>query len=606
MRQQLPVRKLQERLLASIKLVGARAARGRVRDRFERVSATVVLRCRPPTAGRAARRARPTSQRVYEKYKSRFALGPAHPARGAGGAQAVRRRGDPARPASWPRAWSSARARGEDFAALARDYSEGPGAEQGRRDRPRLPAQRVRRRARAQDRGAATPGEVTDPIQDGGRFLMLQGARAGARPETGSARPARRADRGRGPRRPRTRCASSTRRCSKIREPRRARSGSARRPRRSGLATTQDRRSSTATTRRPQLLGVPEAADWGARAPSKGAVSPVFEGLDEFAIVQVAAQQPAGPAAARARSPSSSVSSPSSRPRVDAAKPKADAVAAALAQGRTLEQAAAAPGLAAAPASTGITRAQPDPRLGGAPELVGALFAATPGPGRSGRCAALNGWYFARVDERIAPPTRRCSTQIKGQITSEILQQRQQRRSSTSYLDRAARQGQGEGPARERRRRELSRRRGRGPREPDAARPPRRWSGLVLRRLSAARGGGSSRLISSLISRCALRNSRIAWPRPRAILGIWLGPKTSRMIRNTTADLATTESEHDRPPPGSVARAGAGCGRCRAPPSRPPDPSSTPAGRSAARRDNAPPRAPAPGRRAAPPPCVAK
>ena len=41
------------------------------------------------------------------------------------------------------------------------------------------------------------------------------------------------------------------------------------------------------------LFTAPEAAEWGLRA-KKGDVSPVFEGLDEFVVVQVTDQLPAG------------------------------------------------------------------------------------------------------------------------------------------------------------------------------------------------------------------------------------------------------------------------------------------------------------------------
>src|SRR5207249_6447019 len=93
----------------------------------------------------------------------------------------------------------------------------------------------------------------------------------------------------------------------------------------------------------PELFGEPEAADWGLTA-KKGAVSPVFEGLDDFVIVQVQEQSPAGPAPREEIAPQLRQLAELDA-RVERSKPKADAVAAALKEGRTLEQAAAAVGL---------------------------------------------------------------------------------------------------------------------------------------------------------------------------------------------------------------------------------------------------------------------
>jgi parvulin-like peptidyl-prolyl isomerase len=71
-----------------------------------------------------------------------------------------------------------------------------------------------------------------------------------------------------------------------------------------------------------------------------------------------------------------------------------------------------------------MTRVQPDPSLAGSPEVVGAAFAARPrqvvGPIR-----AVNGWYFARVEEHTQVDPAMLE-QIKSQISSDLLQRRQQ------------------------------------------------------------------------------------------------------------------------------------------------------------------------------------
>ena len=62
--------------------------------------------------------------------------------------------------------------------------------------------------------------------------------------------------------------------------------------------------------------------------------------------------------------------------------------------------------------------------MAAAPELVGALFVAPPravvGPVRG-----LNGWYFARLDQRVAADSAAYAA-LKGQLSNEILQRRQQ------------------------------------------------------------------------------------------------------------------------------------------------------------------------------------
>ncbi len=151
-------------------------------------------------------------------------------------------------------------------------------------------------------------------------------------------------------------------------------------------------------------------------------MSPVFQGVDEFLIAQVSERHEGGTATKdEVAEPLRQIAE--MEQRVTAAKPKADRMAAALAQGQTLEQAAQAEGLTAMPVQN-VTRATPDPRVANAPELVGALFAAPPGK-VIGPIRSLGGWYFARVDEHGAPPDS-VFEKSRGQISTEVLQRKQQ------------------------------------------------------------------------------------------------------------------------------------------------------------------------------------
>jgi hypothetical protein len=108
--------------------------------------------------------------------------------------------------------------------------------------------------------------------------------------------------------------------------------------------------------------------------------------------------------------------------RVDMAKARADALAAAIKSGQTLEAAAAAAGLTAVPVTT--NRVQPDPRLAVAPEIIGMLYGAPAGK-VVGPIRTAQGWMFARVDGVTAAPDSLFNDQVKGQITNDVLNRRQ-------------------------------------------------------------------------------------------------------------------------------------------------------------------------------------
>src|SRR5262249_36116575 len=127
-RSQLPMRKLQERLIGSLKLSESEVMEA-FKNQNERISATVLQ----VPASAAAQVASPTDadlQRGYEKFKDRFVTG----ARTQLEILTVPRKlGEEEVRAAHETALSlSNRARGgEDFATLAKDYSEGPGADKG-------------------------------------------------------------------------------------------------------------------------------------------------------------------------------------------------------------------------------------------------------------------------------------------------------------------------------------------------------------------------------------------------------------------------------------------------------------------------------------------
>lgn len=170
----------------------------------------------------------------------------------------------------------------------------------------------------------------------------------------------------------------------------------------------------------PQLYVAPDCADWGLSA-KQGEVSPVFSTGDVLIVAQVALQHAPGPPT-RAEVGDQLKQIADVEKRVQLAKPRADQLAQALRSGQSLEQAAQAAGLSAAPVQ--FTRQQPDPRLMVAPELQGALWAAKPGQ-VVGPFETLGGWYFARLESVTAAPDSLYNDQLKGQLTTEILTRRQ-------------------------------------------------------------------------------------------------------------------------------------------------------------------------------------
>jgi peptidyl-prolyl cis-trans isomerase D len=413
-REELPVRKLQERWVASIKLSGPEL-RQAYQDRFERTALTWV-RVPPVSGGNVPTPGESELKQVYERYRGEFAglaatrleilalPKPVSPSE-------VKSVGEQARSLA-----DRARA-GEDFATLARSYSEGATADRGGvLDRP--VAQNELGPALAPVLPRMKPGDVTDPIQEGNMYYVFRvdsvAVGAGSAPAHYKlsqivlrVRPDA------------TEQQKLAERLQGIRN-RASKAGLGVAASEQGLAT-QETPFFDANGGPPQLFAVPQVAEWGLTAPLR-AVSGLFENDDAYVVAQVIAKRPAGPRPFD-EVREQVVALAESEARVDRAGASAQQLAQQLGKGRTLEQAAAALGLPV-DHSEPFTRLQPDVRLAGVPEVVGAAFGIPQG-GVAGPLRARDGWYFLRVDKR-QPPDEQAFETLKGQISSQVLQQKQQ------------------------------------------------------------------------------------------------------------------------------------------------------------------------------------
>ncbi len=409
-REQLPVRKLQERWVASIKL-SQPELRQAYQDRFERLALSWVRV--PPVAADIPAPSDSDLKRVYARYQGEL-CGP------AATRLEVLLVPKPISPSEVSTVREQARGMvqraraGEDFAVLARTYSEGANAEQGGA---------LGRWVSAADMGPALAGViaplgvggVSEPQQEGNQFFVFRvdsiSAEAPPRYKLSQIVLRVRSDP--------TEQEKLTEQLKAIRA----------RARKAGLGTAAAERG-MATQQTPyfdwntgpqQLFTIPQAVEWGLTSPLK-AVSGVFENDDAYAVAEVIGKRPAGPRPfdevreeLRARAQEEA--------RIDRASEAAQGLAKELSAGKTLEQAAGAVGLPV-DHSTPFTRLQPDPRLAGVPEVVGGAFGLSPG-GVAGPLRARDGWYFLRVDQRF-PPDEQSFEALKAQISSQLLQQKQQ------------------------------------------------------------------------------------------------------------------------------------------------------------------------------------
>jgi len=428
LRAQLPVKKLQERLLASIKLSEPELHQA-FRDRYDRLTATLAVV--PAADSGRSNGGEDELKRAYDLYKSRMAAGsrtqlevltiPKHY-----GADETKAAMDLAK-SLYDRA-----GKGEDFAQLARDYSEGPNAEKGGViDRWLQPGELGTLIAAAVQ--SKKPGDLIEPVQEGGRVLLLKimdPAKDTSRTKTPPPSPnAVKLSQIVVKVRPAPEALRQQYKDAKAIADRARAVGLSKAATEKGLSTVKTG-FYDANNSPQQLFDTPEAADWGLGA-KKGEVSPVFEGEDGFVVAQVASQHPAGPPS-REEVGDQLGRLADLEHRVDLAKPRADSLVAALKAGRSLEDAAKA--VRVTPATLTGTRAQPDPRLAGMPELLGMMLAAPPGK-VVGPFRSSQGWAFARVDGVTAAADTLLNDQLKAQLTTEILQRRQQA-FFESYVDK--------------------------------------------------------------------------------------------------------------------------------------------------------------------------
>ena len=412
-RRQLPVRKLQERLIGSLKITEPEL-REAFRDQHERVSATILT----VPASMTAKVAPPTDadlQKAYDTYKDRFITGPRTQLEVL---SVPKKMGDEEVRAGREMSQSLAnRVRGgEDFAEVAKNYSEGPGAEKGG-ELPRVLTLQEIGPQMAPQLLALPVGGITNPVQDGSRFMIFKVLERVAGPN-GNVMGLRLAQIVTKIRPSENGLRDQFEEMTRLRS-RAVKIGLGKAATEKGLST---RRSESYDYNSPpqSLFSTPQAGEWGLSA-KVGDVSPVYEGPDEFVLVSVAEQRAGG------LMPRQEITEPLRNlselsTRVDASKPRADSVAHALQTGRSLEEVAKAFGLSVYKVQ-GATRAQPDPRVSASEELSGALFAAAPGK-LLGPYRALNGWYFGRVDGRAMPDSAVFDT-TRAQLSNEILNQRQ-------------------------------------------------------------------------------------------------------------------------------------------------------------------------------------
>ena len=413
-REQLPLRKLEDRLRASLKLSQPELQQA-YRDRFERIGVTVLQ----IGASQQANVPAPTEaevERAYQKYRGRFASGPRtqlelllipirfSPEEVRTAREQVQGLADRVK-------------RGEDFATLVRDYSEGPGAGRGgeinRVFQPKEfgPAMEAKM-------AALQAGEISEPFQDGPYWLVLKVISripdpVSAIPNLRVAQLAIRIRAGE---------ASLTEQVEKARKlrDRAARIGLGQAAAENGLATARSGFYDYGSPP-PELAAMPDVAEWGLSS-KQGAVSHVVQGPQEILIAQVAVQRAAGtpPKEEIAEQLRQIVQQEN---RVGLARPAAQQAGQAIAAGARLEDAGKAVGGNAFTVES-MNRAQPDPRLAPVPEVVGAAFAAPPGRA-VGPIETLAGWYFLRVDRRV-PADSTAFDERKAEITQDIMGRRQQ------------------------------------------------------------------------------------------------------------------------------------------------------------------------------------
>jgi peptidyl-prolyl cis-trans isomerase D len=415
MREVLPAQRLEERVIAGVKISEPELMR-LFSTQYDRARASYVLLPLDPTPVDTTKLSDAALRAHYEAHRADFSsptmvqaeivqiplhVGPEEDATARAEAERIVR---------------EARS-GQDFAQLARDYSEGPYADRGG-DMGQDVA--VSRLPPALQPVVATlePGQVADPIRDGNTYfifkLLNRGAPAGAETQVRLAQIQK-------PIRP-----TSESMQKDVDGIRKLREEAAKQP----LAAVAAKRQLVSTNTGwfaqgqyvPVLLQLPQVSQW-ALSSKKGAVSRAYGTESGWIVVQVTDRREAGP-----------------RPFEDAKEDVRRAVELAIRQqkpmaegqrlvdavraGRSLEEAAAAIGATVAVTDT-FARSQPHPGLSPAPRAVGLAFGLPVGK-VGGPVPAPTGVYVVRKDAFV-PGSPATYEQLRGQLSSQLLQNRQQR-----------------------------------------------------------------------------------------------------------------------------------------------------------------------------------
>lgn len=414
--QTLPAVKMKQRVLASLKISDAEVVR-LYHDRTDRAIATVVMVPAADT-GRSPGKEEDL-RRTYETYRTRMAVGPRTrlgvltvPKQFAPDeVQAVLEQG---------RALFARAQQGESFSDLARDYSEGPNATKGGViDRWLSPAELGPMIGAAVQ--SKKPGELIEPIQQGSVIVLFRildpkrDTTSTPSPGPGYVRLAQIMLKIRPAAENLSKQYAAVEEIAKLAQ----RQGLSKAVTQKGLPGYFETQPFDTNSEPREIMGTPDLAEW-AYSSKKNAVSRIFETDDAYVLAQVTMQHQAGPPT-RDEVGEQLAMLADAEHRVEMSKSRADQLAAALKSGKSLEEAAASLSLPVLPVQT--SRANPDPRLGISPELVGMLFGAPQGK-VIGPVRTPQGWLFARVESVQVAPEEGLAP-ARTQFVNETLQRRQ-------------------------------------------------------------------------------------------------------------------------------------------------------------------------------------
>lgn len=414
LREVLPAQRLEERVIAGVKISEPELLR-LFSTQYDRVRASYVLLPLDAPPADTSKLADAALRKYYDEHRANFSSPAMVQAEIVQIPLNVGPEEDAIARAEAERIVRDARA-GTDFAQLAQDFSEGPYADRGGDMGQDVPTANLPPPLQSAI-AALEPGQVADPIRDGNTyfiFKLVNRTDAGGQAQVRLAQIQK-------PIRP-----SSESMQKDVDGIRKLREEAAKQP----LASVAARRQLVSVNTGwfaqgqfvPQLVQMPQVSQWALSA-KKGAVSRAYGTENGWIVVQVTDRREAGP-----------------RPFEDAKedvrraveielrqqKPMADArrLIDAVRAGRSLEEAAAAIGATVAVTDT-FARSQPHPGLAPAPRAVGLAFGVPLGQ-VGGPVAGPTGIYVVRKDAFV-PGNPATYEQLKGQLSSQILQSRQQR-----------------------------------------------------------------------------------------------------------------------------------------------------------------------------------